>query len=1157
MSRAIEERYVIDHGSVPMTGVQALARLPMNVRRADLAAGRETGVFVSGYEGSPLAGYDLELHRNAELLNELDIVFQPGVNEELAATAVQGTQLVSGSPEARVEGVTGIWYGKSPGLDRAADALRHANLIGTHPVGGAIALVGDDPAAKSSTVPGASEYLLADLGMPILYPADPQEALDLGMHAVALSRYSGLWVGLKIVTNVADGTAHVQTAADRIQPVLPKQSDARHQPHARLAQPALAELERSRERTRMSAALAYARANHLNRLEQVGTRSTVGIIAAGKTGLDVRQALTMLGMDGDDRVGVRLLRLAMIHPLVPEEIIDFADGLDEIVVVEEKRPFVESAVKQILYGLTGAPAIAGRTNRDIEALFASEGELDADLIATGLAGHLSKRPEFSELRTWQKARSGMGSVALLPVVPRTPYFCSGCPHNSSTKVPSGSAVGAGIGCHALVLLMEPQTVGDVVGLTQMGGEGAQWIGMAPFRRATTHLLQNMGDGTFHHSGSLAIRAAVASGVDITFKLLHNSAVAMTGGQRPAGAMTISALTAALTAEGVRRIIITTEDPRRYRGMRLPKGIDVWPRSRLLEAQEVLREIPGVTVLVHDQECATELRRKRKRGLAVEPAERVMINQRMCEGCGDCGRKSNCLSVQPLDTEFGRKTAIDHSSCNSDYACLTGDCPSFITVIPKNPPATPTSRGTSLTVDELPDPPANRPVATHTTRIAGIGGTGVMTVSQVLNAAAHFAGREARTLDQTGLAQKGGAVVSDLKISAEPFAASNKATIGDCDLYIGCDLLVAAQSTNLAVADPARTVAVVSTTQVATGAMVTDSSMHFPELEALTQRIRSRTREDAAVFVDARRMSTALFGSDHFANVFLAGVACQLGALPLPAWAIEKAIDYNGIQVETNIQAFRRGRQYVADPAAFTAATNLRDGGERKPSVDDADRDISAMIGAEPGSDLDRIITRCVHELLGYQGRRCAKRYADVVAAVREAEEHCGSGSELTVAVATYLYKLMAYKDEYEVARLALHPDSAAEIRAEFGSNAKVYYHLHPPLLRSLGLDRKIKVGPWFKVVFRALRALRAVRGTPFDPFGHTRLRRLERALIAEYVTTVRSLLPILSADNLEQCVELAKLPDLVRGYEQVKLAAVEQYRARLLTLVRELQGTEA
>jgi indolepyruvate ferredoxin oxidoreductase len=1157
----LEDRYTAESGHAQMTGVQALARLPMNILRSDRTRGLKTAVFISGYQGSPLGGYDLELQRHAELLAEYDLVFQPGVNEELAATSVQGSQLAAGSADARVEGVTGFWYGKSPGLDRASDALRHANLMGTHPRGGAVAFVGDDPAAKSSTVPGASEFLLADLGMPVLYPADPQDVLDLGVHAVAMSRLSGLWVALKIATNVADGSGTVEIGCDRVDPRLPlvmfEGKKWEHHVTARMLQPALSEMERTREGIRMAAARAYALANGLNRSETFGGTATIGIVAAGKTYLDMRQALRTLGLDEAElrARGVRLLRLAMVHPLIASEIEEFADGLAEIIIVEEKRAFIESAVKEILYGVKNAPTVTGKTDPDGAKLFAADGELDADLIAAGLARRLGTVPEFTTVRAWRSRQALPRPATQLPLAARTPYFCSGCPHNSSTKVPEGSLVGGGIGCHALVLMMEPEAVGDVVGLTQMGGEGAQWIGMAPFMRTRRHMVQNIGDGTFHHSGSLAVRAAVASGVNVTYKLLYNSAVAMTGGQQAEGAMPIPALTKMLTAEGVRRIVITTAEPKRYRRADLAPAAEVWHRDRVVEAQEVLSQVEGVTVLIHDQECATELRRKRKRRLAADPAERVMINQRVCEGCGDCGEKSNCLSVQPVDTDFGRKTVIDQSSCNKDYSCLAGDCPSFLTVIPSARPQARRATAPALAPDGIPDPPLRFDVAraSHTTRITGVGGTGVVTLSQVLSAAGRIAGRQVRSLDQTGLAQKGGAVVSDVKISAEEIEQSHKAAAGECDLYLGCDLLVAADARNLAVADPQTTIAVVSTTKVPTGTMVVDKTVPFPDVDATTDRIRSATRGAESVFVDARGLSVTLFGTDQFANMLLAGVAFQAGALPLPARAIEQAIELNGVQVEPNVQAFRRGRQFVAEPATFVQTVATLSAVPPVNEPNEPAQQLIQSVGAVPGSELHRIITARIPDLIEYQNVGYARRYAEVVARVREAEDRTVAGqSALSEAVAQFGYKLMAYKDEYEVARLLVDPQAEAAVRAEFGEGARVSYRLHPPVLRALGMRRKLKLGPWFRPAFRLLRAAKIVRGTKLDPFGYTLMRRAERDLIDQYTVTIDDLLRQLSTETYQRAVEIARLPDLVRGYENIKLANVALYRARMQELMSEL-----
>ncbi|MFB7471299.1 indolepyruvate ferredoxin oxidoreductase family protein [Kitasatospora sp. NPDC056184] len=1160
---SLQDRHVREEGTIHLTGIQALARLPLDIRRADRRAGRSSAGFVSGYEGSPLAGYDMELARCRPLLDEYDIVFRPGVNEELAATAVQGTQLAAAQPDKRVDGITAVWYGKSPGLDRASDAIRHNNLMGTHPDGGALALVGDDPAAKSSTVPGASELLLADLGLPTLYPSDPQEALDFGLHGVAMSRASGLWVALKIVTAVADGSGTVDVSAGRISPVDPDRVidgvPYRHTVGTRLVQPALGRMERTRDGARLEIARRYAAANGLNRITVTGPDDRIGIVAAGKTFLDVRQALRILGLDDAEleRRGVRLLHLGMIHPLEPTVVERFASGLRHIVVVEEKRPLIETALKDLLYGRGDQPSVSGKRAPDGTVLFPLDGELDPDTVASRLAPRLTAMAEFPTVRGWldaeQPAAARRRVLPLLPMATRTPYFCSGCPHNLSTKAPEGAAVGAGIGCHAMVTLMDPAQAGDVIGMTQMGGEGAQWIGMQPFL-TRDHLIQNLGDGTFHHSGSLAIRAAVAAGVNVTYKLLHNSAVAMTGGQQPVGVMPVPAIAQELLAEGVKRVIVTTEDVKRYRRAALPKGVVVWHRDRLPEAQDLLARTPGVTVLVHDQECATELRRKRKRGLAPEPAERVVINERVCEGCGDCGQQSNCLSVQPVDTEFGRKTRIDQSSCNKDYACLAGDCPSFLTVVPA-------ARGRAFTAAPMPDSaalPDPEPAvpASHTTRIAGIGGSGVVTLAQILSTAASLVGLHVRTLDQTGLAQKGGAVVSDIKITTEPTDQAGKAALGECDLYLGCDLLVAAEPGNLSATARARTVAVVSTAEVPTGRMVIDPTVPFPPSEPLKERIRAGARD--TVFLDARRLAGDLLGEDQFANLLLTGAAYQTGALPIPAHAIEEAITLNGIKVEANLKAFRLGRQAVADPEAFAALLHgssapARPGGRLAATA----RGVLGSAGAAPGSELARLLEVRVPELIAYQNVAYATRYLRFVERVRRAEgERVPGSTALAEAVATYLYKLMAYKDEYEVARLSLDPEVEREVRARFGDGARISYRLHPPVLRALGMTRKIELGPWFKPAFRALAAMRGLRGTRLDPFGAARVRRTERALVAEYEATMTEVCRVLDEDVHALALEIAALPEMVRGYEEIKMASVARYRARSEELVDRLHSPD-
>ncbi|MEV4055232.1 indolepyruvate ferredoxin oxidoreductase family protein [Amycolatopsis sp. NPDC049688] len=1103
----LEDRYLREAGTVHLTGVQALVRLLFDRVRHDRARGGDPAVFVSGYEGSPLAGYDLELGRRATLLEKHDVVHRPGLNEELAATSVMGSQLVATAGGQR--GVTGFWYGKAPGLDRASDALRHANLAGTDPRGGAVALVGDDPNAKSSTVPCASELALADLAIPVLFPADAQDVLDLGMHAVELSRASGLWTSLKIVANVADASG---TATVSPQWTPPEPAGAyRHQPTSRLLGASLAELERSLFTVRLPLVLEYLRASGINRITARGPADRIGIVAAGKSYLDLRQAMRTLGLDN-----VRVLKLGAIHPLEPAIVREFADGLDDIIVVEEKRAFVETALKEILYGVSNAPRIIGKKDHQGRTLFTELGELDPDGIAAGLARVL---PEGIPSVDAYRGRRRRERIAV-PLLARTPYFCSGCPHNSSTKVPEGTLVGGGIGCHTMALFMEPDQVGTVLGVTQMGGEGTQWIGMAPFVEAD-HFVQNIGDGTFTHSGSLAVRAAVAAGVNITYKLLYNSAVAMTGGQDAVGGLPVEKVAQLLLVEGAKRVVITSDAPAKHR--KLPPGVEVRDRAEILRTQEELAAIKGVTVLIHEQECAAEKRRKRRRGKQTAPATRVVVNERVCEGCGDCGTKSNCLSVQPVATEFGRKTAIHQSSCNVDYSCLAGDCPSFVTVVPTGRKRR--RKLAELTTDAV-EAPETAAEKDFTVRITGIGGTGVVTVTQILATAAVLDGRHVRTLDQTGLAQKGGAVVSDLKVTAEPVEQAPKLAAGECDLYLACDALVGADAANLRVADPARTTAVVSTTEVPTGRMVVDTTVSFPDPGSVLAPLEAAVAR--TVSLDARGLAEELFDDDQFANVLQLGAAFQAGAIPLPAPVIERAIELNGTRVAANLQAFRHGRRLVAEPpaAAPVPVTVAKPAAARK------------LVHAEPGSELARLLDIRVPDLVAYQDKAYARAYAEFVERVRVLEN---GPTEITEAVAKHLYKLMAYKDEYEVARLSLDPAFTDGLEEQFGVGTRYAYRLHPPVLRALGMKRKIALGPWFRPAFRLLHTLRRLRGTRFDPFGRAEVRRVERELIEDYRQVV---LQALEAGDAGRARALAELPDLVRGYEDVKLANVARYRER-------------
>ncbi|GAA0712473.1 indolepyruvate ferredoxin oxidoreductase family protein [Dactylosporangium roseum] len=1139
----IAARYADRPGRVHLTGIQALARLPLDQARRDRTAGHRVGTYISGYEGSPLAGYDLELGRQARLLDEHDVVFEPGLNEELAATAVQGSQLIHELP-TRVDGVVGYWYGKAPGLDRATDALRHANLMGTDPNGGAVALVGDDPAAKSSSVPCASERALADLAMPTFYPADPGEILTLGAHAVAMSRAAGLWTALKIVTAVADGSGVVDLGADPVTPVLPPGS-GKHVPSARLLPPGLGPLERDFVTVRMRLAEEYAVANDLNPVTHRHAGDRIGLVAPGKTYRDLLQALAALGLDelALAAAGIRILQVRLVWPLPAETVRAFAEGLDEIVVIEEKRSFLEAAIREALYGSPSAPLITGKTDEDGRELFPSYGELDADLVTLGLARRLATHG-VPGAAGWLRARDERLSSQRrrLPMVRRTPFFCSGCPHNTSARGRGDSPVGAGIGCHAMVLLMEEEQVGHVLGLTQMGGEGAQWLGMAPFVEPG-HLVQNLGDGTFHHSGSLAIRAAIASGRNITFRVLYNSTVAMTGGQHAVGQLPIPRLVALLKAEGVARVVVTTDDVRRTRRLGLPRDVRVLGRDRIAEAERILAATPGTTVLLHDQECATELRRKRKRGKAPRPQQAVFINERICEGCGDCGQKSNCLSLHPVETEFGTKTAVHQSSCNTDLSCLAGDCPAFMTVTPGQgrPPA---GHRDTLGEHDLPEPVTVPGTATRGIRLMGIGGNGIVTTSQVLATAAYLAGHSVSTLDQTGLAQKGGAVVSDIRIAPEPITAGNKLGEGECDLFLGCDLLVAVEPPNLAVLGPG-TSAIVSTSAVPTGRMATDRSVAFPDVAETVGAIAERVAPGALTTLDARAYAEALFGGEQYANLLLIGIAHQRGELGLSAAVVEEAIRLNGVAVEANVQAFRRGRQLVVDPAAVDRLV-----GRRAPAPTP---EPSTTVRAVPGSELARTVALRRAELVRYQDARYARRYEDLVELTRRAEDRLGTGGELTAAVAEHAFTLMAYKDEYEVARLALDAEIGAAVEEAFGTGARASWMLHPPSLRALGVRRKLRFGPHSRPVLRVLSGMKRLRGTGLDPFGRAEVRVVERRLVADYLADIERLVTTLTPASYDVVAELAALPGIVRGFEDVKLRAVTTYDERRRELLARLR----
>jgi indolepyruvate ferredoxin oxidoreductase len=1135
---SIEDKYVLEDGRIFLTGVQALVRSILDQLRADQRAGLNTGAFVSGYQGSPLGTFDKELQR-CKAAKDLGVVLVPGLNEELGATAVMGSQLAHQLPGATKEGVTGVWYGKAPGLDRAADAIRHANYIGTAPKGGVLALVGDDPACKSSTLPSSMVPTLAGLLMPTFVPGTVQEALDLARHAIACSRASGLWSALEVNTAVADGAGNALVAPERVDPVMPVREwqgkPYVHEPNAHVLAAQSLQAEATLFGVRLELAKDYARLNGLNVVSGAREGAKLGLVTSGRAHHDTLQALADLGITDLEAAGIRVLKLGMVWPLDEQAVRDFAEGLPQVLVVEDKVPFLETAVRDALYDVADRPAVVGKKDREGRQLLPMTGELTAGPIARALASVLDLGGMAPAV-----ARAPM---ALPQAAQRTPFFCSGCPHNRSTEAPDGSIVGAGIGCHTMVLL-NPEGKGEIAGITQMGGEGTQFIGIAPFMEKP-HFLQNLGDGTFHHSGSLAIRAAVAAKVPVTYKIFYNSAVAMTGGQDVEGVIAVDELTRWLQIEGVKRVIVTTDEPERYDGVALAPIAEVRDRTKLQEAQAELAAIDGVTVLIHDQRCAAEKRRLRKRGKLADPPQRMVINERVCEGCGDCGVKSDCLSVQPQDTEFGRKTRIHQASCNKDYSCLEGDCPSFLTVVPGKK-SKPEVRMPSIDVPE----PARRDVASpFTLRLVGIGGTGVVTVSQVVGMAAHLEGRQTKGLDATGLAQKGGPVTSDIRIASgdAELVGSNRASGKGVDLLVACDLLAALKPDNVLALGRDRTIAVTSTSKVPTGAMVTDVDAKYPAVDGLLASLGASVKETTAA-LDAVALSEALFGDAMPANVLMLGAAYQSGALPLQASSIEKAIELNGAGVKANLAAFAWGRALAHDPSLAEQVLNPA---PALPEVDAWSRKVIDGIGAD--GEVRRLLEVRVPDLVGYQSRKWASRYADVITRVVAVErERVPGSSAVSEAAVRGLYKLMSYKDEYEVARLHLDPAERARIRAEFGADAKIQYNLHPPALRAMGYDKKLKLGRWFDPAFHALKAGRKLRGTKLDPFGRPEVRRVERELITEYLALVDEVLEVLAPHNAAIAAELLASVDVIRGYEDVKLRNVARWREQVVRLRSQL-----
>ena len=1133
----LADRYQKVEGHFFLTGIQALARLPIQQLRNDRVVGLNTAAFVSGYPGSPLGGYDAEIEKALKVVSDLPITHQPGVNEELSAASVMGSQLAVLQPDCQYDGIVGFWYGKAPGIDRASDALRHAVFAGTSNHGGAVALVGDDPAAKSSTLPSTSDATIVSLHMPMLYPGDVQETLDLGMHAIALSRITGLWTAMKIVTAVADGSGTVDASANRVTPIIPDLTidgvPYQHEPSGNLITPYTLEIEREFREVKHELAKRYISANSLNRVTAGNSDAWIGLVASGFTYHELRHALSRLGLASTSDIesaGIRILQMQAPLSFHPSTIHDFADGLEEILVVEEKNPTLEWLIKDALYGKANQPRITGKTHPDGRTLMPSYGILDADTILPGLRERLAIRIEDRLAPDLQKKEK-----IQIPInASHAPYFCSGCPHNWGTKVPDGALIGSGIGCHSMNMLMEESRVGDIAGVGAMGSEGAQWIGISPFVDRP-HFIQNIGDGTFFHSGQLAIQAAVTSGVSITYKLLYNGAVAMTGGQDAQGNLGTAELSTIFLAQGVKKVLITSPDPHDYDMTDLPPDVEVWDRTRIVEAQEMLAEISGVTVLIHDQACAAQTRRLRKRGQATTPKFRVAINPRICEGCGDCGEVSNCLSVQAMETEFGTKTTIDQSSCNLDFSCLNGDCPAFMSVsISEDEQKSDTYEDLS---GELPEPPSLWGESDQVDiRLAGIGGTGVVTVSQILATAAMLDGFEVRGLDQTGLSQKAGAVISDVRLSRSGPRVSNLVGESGADVILAFNLLVGAGTAAMHTATPEKTIMIGSTSAVPTGSMVGHPETLLPETESLICDVGLKTRPELNQFVDSIAICEKVFGNSASANIFMLGVAAQTGAIPVSPSSISEAIELNGVSVDMNLAAFSLGRNWVVDPsnAQYLLIKGDEDLADSPPLPTDLE---SVVEDLDRSTGLGSLLRLFTHDLIDYQNKKTASTFLDLVQKVASAEQSVAEGSSrLTETTARGLHKLTAYKDEYEVARLLLRPEGETVARQVGSKNSTIAWYLHPPILSGMGVTKKWKLPVSLgKPIMHVLRKGKILRGTRFDLFGYTEVRRLERELVAEYQKTLLLIVENLSVNNFEECVAISKLALDVRGFEALKL----------------------
>jgi len=1143
---ALDDKYTVTDGRIFITGTQALVRLPIMQHMRDQSNGLNTACYISGYRGSPLGAYDQQLWAAGKHLKDHNIVFQPGVNEDIAATALWGTQQMGFHGKPKYDGVFGVWYGKGPGVDRTGDVFRHANLAGTHPNGGVLVLMGDDHTCESSTTAHQSEYALVDAMIPILNPAGVQELLDYGLIGWALSRYSGTWVGLKSMKDTIDASGTVDVSPERVRIITPTDfAMPEGGVHIRFPDHPL-DQEARLHNVKLDAVLAFARANKLDKIVADSPNARLGIATCGKSYMDVRQALQYLGIDDAEakRLGLRIYKIAMTWPLEPTGARRFAQGLDKIIVVEEKRGLVESQLKEILYGLEDAPRVVGKRDELGKELFRSNDALDPNEIAIAIGRRILEYANDEQLTARVEEQQQLENrKPEKPAMQRTPYFCSGCPHNTGTRVPEGSMALAGIGCHFMAQWMDRRTAG----YTQMGGEGASWMGEAHFVD-TPHVFQNIGDGTYYHSGLLALRASVASGVNMTYKILFNDAVAMTGGQHVDGPLTVPQITRQVAAEGTSKVVVVTDEPEKYgSNPGFAEGVEVYHRDDYERVQKEIRNVPGISVIVYDQTCASEKRRRRKRKQFPDPAKRVVINELVCEGCGDCGVKSNCVSVVPLETEFGRKRMIDQSACNKDYSCVKGFCPSFVTVHGgqlKKGKAAPVGDNVDTLFPAVPEPVLPALDQAYGILVNGIGGTGVVTIGAILGMATHLEGKAFSALDMAGLAQKGGAVWSHLQIAAEPEQIRTaRLGSGGARAMVGCDFVTSASEKSMDMVRSGNTRAVVNLHEQMTGDFTRNMNMQFPA-DSLKRTISKGVGDGNARFIEATRIATALMGDSIATNMFMLGVSYQMGLIPVSSEAINKAIELNGAAVKMNQMAFLWGRRTAVDQAA-----------------------VERLIAAKPGvtssatmsRSLDEMVARRVEFLTGYQDAAYAQRYRSLVERVRAAEAKTGQ-SGLTEAVARYYFKLLAYKDEYEVARLYTDGKFQDKVASMFEGDYKLHFHLAPPLFAKRNAETgeliKSEYRGWVFAAFKLLAKLKFLRGGAFDLFGYTKERRTERELIGNYEKMIDELLPELSTANHSLAVRIASIPEDIRGFGHVKERNLELALAKQADLLDQFRSPQ-